>query len=119
MSIIKPSEADIKMIGSLEVPAVFASGAIRSERKPRYDLIRKEFLEGLALTLTEGAEKYGDHNWKQGGEDFVQDTKNHLFAHVLGLLAGDESEDHLHHAAANLMFLGYFKSQSVSSPDIS
>ena len=92
----------------------YNGGAVRSERKPRYDLIRPEFLKGLAETLTIGAERYGEVNWQKGGADFIQDTLNHLFEHVLKLIDGDRTEDHISHAAANLMFLAYFRERNES-----
>lgn len=87
----------------------FSNGAARSERKPRYDLVRLEFVTALAETLGEGAESYGDINWQLGGRDFARETYNHLFEHVMNIGAGDNSEDHISHAAANLMFLLFYK----------
>jgi len=87
----------------------FSGGAVRSERKPRYDLIRLAFLRGLARALGVGGEQYGDINWQLGGRDFARETYNHLFEHVMKIAEGDNGEDHISHAAANLMFLSFYQ----------
>lgn len=51
--------------------------------------------------MAEGAEKYGTNNWEKGFP--VNCILNHALAHILNHLAGDRSEDHLGHAAANLL----------------
>jgi hypothetical protein len=51
--------------------------------------------------MAEGAEKYGEWNWQKGFP--VNDILNHALAHIFNHLAGDRSEDHLGHAAANLL----------------
>ena len=64
----------------------YKSGAKRSGRQLRFDLIVKDMpdaLRGIARRSTEGAVKYGDHNWKKGGEDFEVDLFNHGFEHDL------------------------------------
>ena len=73
---------------------VFSSGTIRAELKPRYDLIPHSPLQRLALTYTEGAKKYGDNNWRNGGKDFLQDVPNHIIDHIYEWLSGNRSEDH-------------------------
>ena len=83
----------------------FAGGSRRSDRKPRFDLIPFEFLEGVSAALTEGAVKYGQQNWKRGGKDFFRDAWNHAFVHHQMFKEGDRSEDHLAHLACNVAFL--------------
>jgi arginyl-tRNA--protein-N-Asp/Glu arginylyltransferase len=51
--------------------------------------------------MAEGAEKYGTNNWEKGFP--VSDILNHALSHIYSFLAGDQSEDHLGHAAANLL----------------
>jgi hypothetical protein len=51
--------------------------------------------------MSEGAAKYGEHNWQKGFP--VADILNHALAHVFKYLSGDRAEDHLGHAAANLL----------------
>lgn len=83
----------------------YASGAQRSAavKHFRYDLIHPLFAKALARVLAEGAEKYGEHNWELGFP--ISSLTNHLFAHLYDFMSGDRSEDHLGHAACNMMFL--------------
>ena len=64
-------------------------------------------MQRLALTMEEGFRKYGLDNWSKGMD--LSETANHLLGHVYNWLAGDRSEDHLGHAAANIMFLIHFE----------
>jgi len=61
----------------------FTSGAKRSEKMPRYDLIPARPNRRLALRYTMGV-KYGEWNWYDGIRDreFVIDALNHLQAHL-------------------------------------
>ncbi len=95
------------MIRHPEVPDYSSpsSGAKRSEAKPRYDLITPEFLKSLGVTLSEGAVRYGENNWQKGDEAFGKDCCNHAVDHIIKFMNGDRSEDHLGHAAVNLMFI--------------
>lgn len=86
----------------------FEGGAKRCDIKPRYDLIEREFLEGIAKVLSTGAEKYGEFNWQNGQERFAKDCINHVIEHVYRWAHGDRSEAHLMHAACGLMFLNHF-----------
>lgn len=51
--------------------------------------------------MAEGAEKYGEHNWEKGFP--MGSILNHAIAHVYAYLSGDRTEDHLGHAATNLL----------------
>jgi hypothetical protein len=51
--------------------------------------------------MAHGAEKYGEGNWLRGMP--VKFLLNHALGHIFQYLDGDRSEDHLGHAAANLM----------------
>ena len=81
----------------------FGSGAVRSRdaEGTRYDLVSPIGLAAVAAACAEGAEKYGDFNWEQGMP--AADMINHALRHVYLFLGGDRSEDHLGHAAWNLM----------------
>ena len=81
----------------------YDTGAVRSGdcEQTRYDLISPIGLERLAQTYAEGAKKFGDFNWENGMP--VTDLLNHAIAHVYKFLRGDRSEDHLAHAAWNLL----------------
>jgi hypothetical protein len=93
----------------------FRGGARRSDRKPRFDLIPSEFLEAVAVALTEGAAKYGAYNWRRGGKDFFIDAWNHAFVHLHKFKEGDQSEDHLAHLACNVIFLVWAVKKGILS----
>lgn len=78
-----------------EPKRVFESGAVRSSKLPRYDLIPREVLNCLADRLKLGAAKYGEWNWQKGiaDEEFLKDTLNHMQGHLSNVMAGDFSED--------------------------
>ena len=93
------------------------TGAVRSKLyakehgdafPPRYDLIHPDFLRRLAETMGEGQAKgYPPHNWMRGFEDTVyfQHAMNHLELWRMG----DKTEDHLAHAAFNIMGLMFIQ----------
>ena len=87
----------------------FPSGAVRSRDADdeRYDLITPIGLRRLAQTCAEGAAKYSDHNWEKGLPG--SSTVNHALRHVNLWLMGDNTEDHLAHAAWNLLALMHFE----------
>ena len=81
----------------------FTSGAVRSSDADqyRYDLITPVGLARLAATYHEGAKKYGSYNWEKGMP--AHDLINHALKHLFDFLSGDQSEDHLSHAAWNCL----------------
>lgn len=84
------------------------------KEKIQPSLIEPEFIEKMAEVLTIGAKKYGLDNWKK-----CEDKKRYkdaLLRHILSYLKGEEKDketglSHLHHAACNLMFLGYLENE--------
>lgn len=81
----------------------FATGAVRSSdaEATRYDLISPIGLAAVARAAAEGSRKYSDYNWERGMP--VNDLLNHALRHIYEYLAGDRSDDHLGHAAWNLL----------------
>lgn len=81
----------------------YDTGAVRSSdcEKTRYDLISPIGLQALAKTYAEGAAKFGFCNWENGMP--VTDLLNHGIAHLYKFLGGDRSEEHLAHAAWNIL----------------
>ena len=81
----------------------YDTGAVRSSdcEDTRYDLISPIGLEALARTYAEGAKKFGQFNWENGMP--VTDLLNHAIAHIYKFLNGNRDEDHLSHAAWNLL----------------
>ena len=81
--------------------------------KPRFDLLDADFLQGMAVVMTDGAIKYADNNWKlceQPMQRYYAALQRHLNAFAQG-----ESRDpdtlmsHLYHAACCVMFLSWFE----------
>lgn len=62
----------------------FASGAMSSGNKPRYDLIPLWALARIARRFELGAGKYGEDNWQRGVADkpFIVDRINHAIEHL-------------------------------------
>ena len=87
----------------------FPTGAVRGTdaENVRFDLITPIGLRRLAETCAEGAKKYGDRNWQKGIPASVM--LNHAIRHVFLYLQGDGSEDHLAHAAWNILGVCHFE----------
>lgn len=85
----------------------FLGGARRASIKPEYRLIPRTALRRLALTMTEGARKYGQENWRLSLNDptFAADALNHAIEHLFAYANRDTDEDHLAHALANICFV--------------
>lgn len=81
----------------------FDTGAVRSadNASVRYDLITPIGLRRVAEAYAEGSEKYEEFNWEKGMP--VSDILNHAISHIFKFLSGDRSEDHLGHAAWNML----------------
>ncbi len=97
---------------------LFSTGAVRSTdaNDERWDLITAHGLRRLARTCAEGARKYSDHNWEQGIP--ASNLINHAIRHIYLYLAGDTSEDHLAHAAWNLLGVCHFEEVMPEMIDI-
>ncbi len=98
--------------------AVFATGAVRSRDADhvRFDLITPIGLRRLAETCAEGARKYGEHNWTKGIP--ASQMLNHAVRHIYLYLEGDTSEDHLAHAAWNILGVCHFEEVMPEMIDI-
>lgn len=87
---------------SPDQPVVYnEKGGGQSKSPYRMDLVDPKSILEIASVLKQGAEKYGDDNWKLIS---TQDHLNHLLVHVYAHLAGDESDKHLAHAACRAIF---------------
>ena len=89
------------------VYVVYPSGAKRSDLTARYDLVPAEGLRRAAETMARGAATYGENNWQKGMP--LSHCLNHAVAHIFRYLEGDRSEDHLAHAACNLLMARHFE----------
>ncbi len=76
------------------------AGAKQSAVPYRCDLLPARATLAVAAVLHEGAEKYGDDNWKGIP---VQEHLNHALTHIFAFLAGDIQDKHLEHAACRLL----------------
>jgi hypothetical protein len=87
----------------------YSSGASRDTAlgKPRYDLIPPGPLRRIAEVYRRGAEKYGEHNWEQGM--LTSRMMASLLRHIESYRLGDTTEDHLGHAAFNILGMMFFE----------
>jgi hypothetical protein len=81
----------------------FETGAERSSDadNERWDYISPIGLKSVAETCAEGAEKYSAYNWEKGMSADI--LLNHAIRHIYMWLGGDRSENHLGHAAWNVL----------------
>lgn len=85
-----------------DAPVVYnEQGGGQSASPYRLDLVDPKALLDISKVLKEGADKYGENNWKKIS---INDHLNHLLVHVYAHLAGDKSDEHLAHAACRAIF---------------
>lgn len=103
----------------------FNGGAVRGSNPPEYTRITHEFLRRVGEAMTRGAVTYPDHadgveNWKHGDREFARAAWNHCVEHLLAWKDAteypDRGDDHLAHAACNLMMLMWFETGGVWDP---
>ncbi len=96
----------------------FPTGARRSgdAQSERYDLITPIGLRRLAETYAEGAARHGERNWELGMP--ASALVNHALRHMNLWMTGDDSEDHLAHAAWNMLALMHFEELHPALIDI-
>lgn len=85
----------------------------REEGRGRWDLLPFQGIDCVAQVLDEGCKKYGHRNWEKGlpvFESYVDHALQHLAkltVEALGMSSFNEKEledeDHLAHAACNLL----------------
>jgi len=94
------SEFKMKDSGSRES---FESGAMREDAsgKGAYELISPILIARLARVLEDGTYKYEERNWEKGMpvDRCMQSALRHLYQYIEGY----RDEDHLGHAAFNIM----------------
>ena len=87
------------------------SGTLKNDRqdgKVRLELLPVGPLRELARVMGYGANKYGEHNWREGLEwsRYYGAAQRHLFAWLEGEEIDPESGlPHLAHATTNLLYL--------------
>lgn len=96
------------------------SGTKHDNGKPQLDLLPMEALEEISKVLTFGLQKYSKDNWKGGLEysRLIAAALRHIYKFNSKIDTDDESgENHIAHAACNLMFLLYFIRQNRKDLD--
>ena len=69
-------------------------------------MIPPEAMYAYGRAFAEGAKKYGEHNWLKGFP--YSGLVNHAMHHLMKILEGDMSEDHIGHCLWNIGSLAYF-----------
>jgi hypothetical protein len=89
-----------------------SGGKKNDNKKPRVDLIPIEFTIGTAKALTYGADKYGEHNFREG-IDFARllaAAKRHLELEIAGIeIDKDSNNEHWMHVAASIAMYAFMK----------
>lgn len=100
------------------------SGAKRfNSGKPRLSLIPPASQERMAEVLQFGADKYGDNNWRKGGEKLsllsvLDSMKRHILAIEKGEDLDEESGlDHIGHVLCNAAFIAQLKADGTLIDD--
>ena len=83
--------------GSIEE---YEGGGKRGVVAERYDLVPPIGIQQVAVAMAEGAARYGDLNWHGLP---ISNCTNHALKHIYQWIDGNRDEDHLGHAAANLL----------------
>lgn len=93
-----------------------ANGGRREAQEERFDLLPYEGLAAAARVLARGEDRYGrwdrdpsKPNWAAQDLASHQSSASHAMKHLALYIAGDETEDHLGSAIANLLILAYFR----------
>ena len=102
--IVKKEEEKMSDLEFTEEKHTNENGAIQTKLPTRMDLIPADVLLKVSSVLADGADKYGEWNWKG---ITVEDNLNHALTHVYRYLDGDTSEPHLVHAICRLMFASH------------
>jgi hypothetical protein len=84
-------------------PRQFETGAQRDcgEGKLRMSLVPIKPLQSVMMRYLQGAETYGENNWKKGMNHSV--LYDSTMRHLMEDFTGDEGEDHLGAALWNIM----------------
>jgi len=90
--------------------------------KIRMSLVPPIVYKAIATVMTFGANKYGDHNWKQCSQEdlwrYRDAMERHWFAYRDGEYLDPESKKpHLYHVATNAAFLIYLEDKFRSASD--
>lgn len=90
----------------------YSSGAKRGAVREAYHLIPPLGLQAVAEAMATGGARYGTGNWRGLPKEVMV---NHAIRHLVLWLAGDRSEPHASHAAANCLMLHELEVMSEKS----
>lgn len=94
--VVRPAQTDSDAI------KLYPNGAKRGAVRERFDLIPPLGLQAVAEAMAKGSARYGDDNWRGLPKE---EMVNHAIRHLVLWMAGDRSEPHAAHAAANCLML--------------
>lgn len=120
-----PHKADLRYAGvsahefvesSYRVPAEPAAVPKQNAGKPKFSLVRLEFMVAIADVMTWGLTKYPKENYlKVPADDLYDSMMRHWALHKRGELLDEESgKPHLWHFASNAMMLFMVESKANS-----
>ena len=97
-----------------------ASGLRYDQGKNQLDLIPSEWIEGLGLVLTMGANKYEPRNWEKGMK--WGKVMGPLLRHAMKFWRGEQNDDesdlhHMLHVAWNALALYSYDLHKVGEDD--
>lgn len=94
-------------INSSEIQTNEAGGK-ESKLEYRFDLVDPKAMFRMAHILHEGANKYGENNWRLlSSRDNINRAITHLYAAIYDMeygLSKSDQDDHLGHALCRIMF---------------
>jgi hypothetical protein len=98
-------------------PRQFDTGAQRdsADGKLRMSLVPHNALNAVMKRYLQGAETYGENNWKKGMKHSV--LYDSTMRHLMQDFTGDESEDHLGAALWNIMGMIYNRDNKPDMDD--
>lgn len=87
--------------------------------KPRLELLPPNAIVELAKVMTEGAEKYGAHNYLGGMEHgrLIGAALRHIFKHLSGENIDELGTLHLANAAVDLLFVIEYMQRGIGTDD--
>ena len=99
------------------IPRQFDTGAQRdnADGKLRMSLVPHKALNDVMKRYLQGAETYGENNWKKGMKHSV--LYDSAMRHLMQDFQGDDSEDHLGAALWNIMGMIYNRENKPSMDD--
>jgi len=98
-------------------PRQFSTGAQRdnADGKLRMSLLPHNALNGVMMRYLQGADTYGENNWKKGMKHSV--LYDSAMRHLMQDFTGDDSEDHLGAALWNIMGMMWNRDNNLHMDD--